>query len=102
MKIRDCLRAASEAFNVPVPDLIRPCRVETVAFARQAAMLLARWEGYSAERIGRAMGGRDKTTIYHGERAATKRADADEEYGDMLQAAHDALTGLRDGVGTGR
>jgi len=54
-------------------------------------MLLARWEGYSAERIGRAMGGRDKTTIYHGERAATKRADADEEYGDRLQAAYDAL-----------
>ena len=68
-------------------------RVEPIAHARQAAYLLARWQGFSFPRIGRYIGGRTHKTVSFGVLAATRRADADEEYGDQLQAAWIAAAG---------
>ena len=85
--IMDCVRAVSVAYGVPVRWLLSRDASHPVAHPRQAVMLLARWEGYSTPRIGRELGGRDHTTVIYGARAAERRYDADELYGDRLQAA---------------
>lgn len=87
MMIRDCVSAVSMAFRVPVLWLLSKDRSHPVAHPRQAAMLLARWEGFSFSRIGREIGGRDHTTVLKGCRAAEERADSDEDYDERLQTA---------------
>ena len=87
MTILDCIKATAKAFGITVRELRWGGRAHFQSHPRQAAMLLARWEGFAFERIGRALGNRDHSTIVHGCRAAEKRFDADEEYGDLLQTA---------------
>ncbi len=87
MTIMQCIRSTSRAFGVPVADIRFGGRAFEHSHPRQAAMLLARWEGYGFARIGRKLGNRDHSTVVHGCQAAERRIDADEEYGDRLQAA---------------
>ena len=87
MSIRNCMSAVAKVFNVSVVEMCSRRRATYVSHPRQAAMLLARWEGFSFARIGRAFGGRDHSTARSACQAATIRADVDEEYGDLLQAA---------------
>lgn len=84
--IRQCVRAAFRAFDVPLERAYERDRSGWLCEPRHAAMLLSRWEGHSTVRIGRSMR-RDHSTVIHGSRAAEKRALEDEEYGDRLQQA---------------
>ena len=94
MLIRHCIRAVEVAFNLPRNDMMRVTHQHHVAHPRQAAMWLARLGGHSLPQIARDFGGRDHTTILHGIRAAAKRADVDEIYGDKLQYAWILLAGM--------
>lgn len=90
----NCIRAASRAYGVPVGKILGRQRTAEIAEPRQAAMLLARWEGHSYERIGRECQ-RNHVTVWHGCRAAARRAEEDEASGDLLQAAWFELNGVR-------
>lgn len=73
LSLRDILRAANEATGVPVDDIIGRSRKKYICVLRNEVMLLAQGEGYSLGQIGRALGGRDHTTILHGIKNAKKR-----------------------------
>ncbi|MBI9048995.1 MAG: chromosomal replication initiator protein DnaA [Anaerolineaceae bacterium] len=61
------VREVSRSFNIPIDRLISRDRSREVALPRQVAMYLIREEGnYSLPQIGKALGGRDHTTIMYG------------------------------------
>ncbi len=86
MLIRDCIQAASRAFNVGSPEMARRDQSHRVAHARFAAMYLARRWGFTFPRIGQVMG-RDHSTVMHGARRACQLAAGDEDYALKLTAA---------------
>lgn len=72
--------ATAAAFGVAYAELIGPARPGPLAQARQSAMwLAARLTRLNYREIGRALGGRDRTTVRHGCRTieAAMLADAD-------------------------
>ncbi len=86
MLIRDCIEAASRAFNVSTMDIARQDRSLRAARPRFAAMYMARQWGFSFPRIGQAMR-RDHTTVISGARRAIDLARGDEDYALRLSAA---------------
>ena len=86
MMIRDCIKAASLAFCVPVADILRRDRSHRASHPRFAAMKIASDAGFPARRIGRIMK-RDHTTVLHGRRRAVEVARADEDFALKLKAA---------------
>ena len=71
-KIADCLKVVEEAFGVTRGDLLSARRGREVARPRQVAYWLAKKVTlHSLPEIGRAIGGRDHTTIM----AGVKRVD---------------------------
>lgn len=68
------LRDTANKYGLTVEDLTGPCRRRYVAWPRQEAMWLARqYTSMSLPEIGRRLGGRDHTSIIHGERQHEKR-----------------------------
>ncbi len=86
MLIRDCIEAASRAFNVSTMDIARQDRSLRTAHPRFAAMYMARRWGFTFPRIGQVMG-RDHSTVMHGARRACQLATGDEDYALKLTAA---------------
>lgn len=69
---------AARIFEVARHDLTGAARQHHICRARWAVMLVLQRRGYSTPRIGRALGGRDHTTIMHGLKrgAAIEAADS--------------------------
>ena len=98
MRISHCIKATARAFNVTMAEMKSQRRAHYVSHPRQAAMLLARWEGFTLARIGREFGDRDHSTVSYACLAAEKRAKVDEEYCDRLQEAWIGLNGHHGGA----
>jgi len=98
MKIAYCIEAASYAYAVPMREMLSGRRFRDVAWARFAAMWLARTQGYSNARIARVLRMSDHTSVIHGSRRAAELHDADEDFGDRLQKAWDHLTARHGGA----
>lgn len=75
--ILDCVRAVANVFVVSFEQILGPRRYQDLVLPRQVAMALAyRLTGKSFPGIGRAMGGRDHTTILHAIRRRGHLVDA--------------------------
>ena len=88
----DVIDAVSRHYNVAEKDLKGRQRTRDIAFARQVAMYLLREEtDISLEEIGRAIGGRDHTTVLHGIRKIEAALDADMQLRASLMAIREDL-----------
>jgi chromosomal replication initiator protein len=80
LRPRQLLNAVATYFNLKQSDLIGPSRLQNLARARQILMYLLRHElRIQLEEIGRLLGGRDHTTIMHGEAKITHELSTDEQ-----------------------
>jgi len=71
-------RVTAAHYGCAVADLEGPSRLRSLAYPRQVAMYLAAdMTKLSLPRIGMAFGGRDHTTVLHGQRAVIERMAAD-------------------------
>ena len=90
--ISECLDAVSRAWGVSEADLQGPCREARVVRPRQAFMLMAREKsGACYQRIGRALGGRDHTTIMHGCERALEFLTHDADFAARFTTARHVL-----------
>lgn len=65
--VRDILKAVSMYYQIPVLELISERRTAPLPRARQIAMYLAhKYTTKPSTEIGRAIGGRDHSTVLHG------------------------------------
>ncbi|HVT30859.1 MAG TPA: DnaA/Hda family protein [Lacipirellulaceae bacterium] len=88
LKLRDILAAVARYFGLPQAQLKSHSRRQSIVVARSIAVYLAReLAGASYEQIGRALGGRDHTTIIHNYRKV-ERARANDP---TVQEALDEL-----------
>jgi len=62
------------AGGITLSEILGPCRIKRIVEVRQGFMLAAHEAGYSTPEIGRALNGRDHTTVLHGIQRARKRA----------------------------
>lgn len=85
--VADIVAAVSAVSGVPEADLIGPGRSASVARARQVCYHIARAEGHTLSRIGRALGGRDHTTVLEGLRQVHERALLDAELRQLIAQA---------------
>lgn len=69
------IMSVADEYSVPAYQITGPSRAEVYAIPRQEVMRRAMDAGYSSTRIGRALGGRDHTTVLHGARRARDRED---------------------------
>ena len=70
----DIIREVAAAHGLSVADLTGPRHIHRFVLARHEAMWRCRHEtGQSFPQIGRALGGRDHSTIWHGVRAHEQR-----------------------------
>lgn len=76
------IRAVSTVFGVSQVDLRGDRRIWAVSHPRQMAMYvcLQKCPHLSMRQIGRILGGRDRTTVLHGIRAAEKRFQSDPDW----------------------
>lgn len=69
----------AEFFSLELPDLLGKRRHKELVYPRQIAMYLLRNElNYSYPRIGKALGGKDHTTVMHGVEKVTKELKKNE------------------------
>lgn len=71
--------------GVSLHELTGPGRLGYVCRARFALMRVASKKGYSTPQIGRALGGRDHTTILHGLKRAAELSAADREFAGLVR-----------------
>lgn len=83
----DILSGVAAASGETIDDLRGPCRARVLSRARQVAYLLGHEQRYSLARIGRAVGGRDHTTVLHGLRLVTRLAREDPDLAEMIAEA---------------
>ena len=75
----DIIHAVSEFYGVNVSDLMGQRRTKEIAHARQVAFAVYRRVlNLPLSEIGRAIGGRDHTTVLHGLRAVEERGQYQE------------------------
>lgn len=77
IRVADIIRAAADEAGLQVADLLQRSKFPHIARPRSRAMFLAcrLRPDMSYLAIGRAVGGRDHTTVIHNERAVEKRLD---------------------------
>ncbi len=86
MLIRDCIKAASVEYGVPVALILGPRGNREQGQARHAAMWLARCQGHTTTKIGREMH-RDFSTVWCGSQRAMHWARVDWKYKRRLFSA---------------
>lgn len=92
VNVFDVLDAVSQASEISVVDLRGPRRTDDISRPRQVAMALAyEMTLASYPQIGRAMGGRDHTSIVHGYRSAQKRIRSGQVDRDIYEKALEIL-----------
>lgn len=90
----DIVRAVARAAGVSASDIRGQRRTRDLVRLRWAVAWLARARGVSYPQIGRALGGRDHTTIIHGIRRLGAMGGGEREIIDELLArAQDILAG---------
>lgn len=94
--ISEILQGVSAESGVPLEDLLGRCRLQGLVRARQVAYLLAREQGYSLPRIGRALGGRDHTTVLQGVQGVARAAANDPELFRLIEVVRARVTGDTD------
>lgn len=85
-RIADIVAETEEYFSFPHGTITGPGRTKDVAHARHIACAVAISQGHSSPEIGRAMGGRDHTTILSNARRAKELAGTDPAFRDALDA----------------
>lgn len=83
----DILSGVAAASGETLDDLRGPCRARALSRARQVAYFLGHEQGYPLPRIGRAVGGRDHTTVLHGLRLVARLAREDPEIAGLIEEA---------------
>jgi hypothetical protein len=84
-RIADLIAIASALSKVRVVDIMGPRRNQAFVRVRQAVCCVAQRQGvHSYPQIGRALGGRDHSTIIHGARKAEIIAARDPDYRKFL------------------
>ena len=91
----DVVDAVARHYQIQEKDLKGRQRTRNIVFPRQVAMFLLREEtDISLEEIGRAMGGRDHTTVLHGIKKIEAALDSDVQLRASIMAIReDLLTG---------
>lgn len=94
------LAVVAEGYAVTVWELCSKDRHKCIAEARLVAYWLLRSATrFSFPEIGRALGGRDHTTVMHGVRSCERRREVDSEFrsitGEMLAAVESRMGGER-------
>jgi len=76
MPVHIVIDAVSKVTNIPRHELCSPRRLRYLLPARMAVYFIAyKHTGKSFPQIGRAVGGRDHTTVLHGYRKATEKSE---------------------------
>lgn len=84
-RVADLIVIASRLSGISVADISGKRRFKPIIRVRQAVMYVARKQGvHSFPQIGRAIGGRDHSTVIHGIEAAEIIAERDVEYRNFL------------------
>jgi len=95
VSIEAVLEAISKKFNVSVSQLLSKRRTRTIALPRQIAMHLSRkLTNMSLVEIGGYLGGRDHSTVIHGDETILKKTKHDKNLSFILQKLESEL--LRD------
>jgi len=85
--VRRIVAVAADHFKVTRLDIISHRRTKEVVLPRQIAMYLAKtMTTLSLPEIGRCIGGRDHTTIYHGVQKVTAMIGADPAFAAEVEA----------------
>ena len=86
LSIDQIIEAVAQFYNLETKDLLGRRRSKDIVIARQMAMYLAREEtNASLPQVGRALGGRDHTTVLHGyEKIHTQVEEDDRLRREML------------------
>lgn len=89
-------REAARLADISFEELLGPRRYKEVARVRFAVMLVARDLNYSQPDIGKRLGNRDHTTVWHGTRQAKVLLKAEDVVfahlvASLRKAAKDAL-----------
>ncbi len=87
--LRQIIRACAFAGDITPDELVARGRKHHVLPARAAAMTLGRSFGYSLPRIGRAIGGRDHTTVLHSVRLRQRAGNQRPEHVREIQRIED-------------
>jgi chromosomal replication initiator protein len=88
-QLREIIAAVSRHFRLPQKQLKSQSRRQSIVAARAVAIYLAReLSGASYEQIGRALGGRDHTTIIHNYR----KIERERSHDPSIQEAIEELT----------
>ncbi len=86
------LEAVAQFYNLETEDLLSPRRSKDIATARQMVMYLAREEtGASLPQIGRALGGRDHTTVLYGYEKIRAQMEEDSQLRRQMLAIRELL-----------
>lgn len=95
--IRKIVEAVSEVTDVPVAEMLAEARSHHLLALRWVVSRIARDDGYSLNEIGRAIGGRDHTTVLSGILTAGQHIKAATPRGrlmaDVERQAVDKLNG---------
>ena len=79
LTVEDILCVVARHYNVPESDLLGRGRRKEIALARQMVMFLARQEtNTSLPKIGRALGGRDHSTVLYGSDKIANQIETDD------------------------
>jgi hypothetical protein len=88
--------AVSKLFDIPVIDILSKRKTAKVVLPRQVACYLARETTLqSLPEIGRAIGGRDHTTVLYAWRKITKLIESDNELRGKVNLLRAKLEGVR-------
>jgi hypothetical protein len=82
--LADILAKAAELFDLPIVAIVGAGRHRQASRARFAVIHVARRAGHTLDAIGAALGGRDHTTIMHGDERALIVARCDPRYAARL------------------
>lgn len=76
-RLAEIIRAVSTFYRMPKAVLVGQSRTNKVSLPRQVIYYLASMEGVSTHQIGKAIGGRDHSTILHGIRKIEAQLETD-------------------------
>ncbi len=92
LSMGDILSVVARHYNVSEADLLGRSRRKAIAHARQMVMYLAREEtNTSLPQIGRALGGRDHTTVLYGSEKIASQIETDDALRRDVMAIRESL-----------
>lgn len=92
--IADIINQTSQLSGVAVPDIIGECRQIPLPMMRWAVASVAREYGYSFRQIGKALGGRDHSTMQHGLKQVVYRISRGHEVGKFVASLSERVRNM--------